>query len=110
MFKFIKFYIFYVSTYTFRICLCFQTGAEELGGGGEIYYQDIFVWREFIILWSDCESLGGIAPTPCSLLLTETVTGHVGKTSHRLFIPRMLTTYGQKSLCYRGVVAYGIKS
>ena len=34
------------------------------------------------------------------------VTGHVGRNSHRLFIPRMRTTYGQKSLFYRGAVAW----
>ena len=38
--------------------------------------------------------------------LSEDVTGYVGRNSYRLFIPQMTTTYGQKSLFYRGVVAW----
>ena len=30
---------------------------------------------------------------------SENVTGYVGRNSHRLFIPRMWTTYGQK-VCF----------
>ena len=40
------------------------------------------------------------------LIFSENVTGYVGRNSHHLFIPRMWTTYGQKSLFYRGVVAW----
>ena len=36
---------------------------------------------------------------------SEKVTDYVSRNSHRLFIPRMRTTYGQKSLFYRGMVA-----
>ena len=39
-------------------------------------------------------------------VFSRAVTGHAGRNSHRLFIPRMRTTYGQKSLCYRGAVAW----
>ena len=39
-------------------------------------------------------------------VFSRAVTGHASMNSHRLFIPRMRTTYGQKSLCYRGVVAW----
>ena len=34
------------------------------------------------------------------------VTGHASRNSYRLFIPRMRTTYVQKSLFYRGAVAW----
>ena len=37
---------------------------------------------------------------------SENVTGYVGRNSHHLFIPRMWTTYGKKSLFYRGMVAW----
>ena len=37
---------------------------------------------------------------------SENVTGYVGRNSYRLFIPRMRSTYGQKSLFYRGVLAW----
>ena len=37
---------------------------------------------------------------------SENVTGYVSRNSHRLFIPRIRTTYGQKSLFYRGTVAW----
>ena len=40
------------------------------------------------------------------LTFSENVTGYVGRNSHQLFIPRMRTTYGQKSLFYRGTVAW----
>ena len=33
------------------------------------------------------------------LTFSEKVTGYVGRNSHRLFIPRMQTTYGQK-VCF----------
>ena len=39
-------------------------------------------------------------------MFTKDITGFVGRNNHRLFIPRMRTTYGQKSLFYRGVVAW----
>ena len=39
-------------------------------------------------------------------MFSDTLTGHAGRNSHRLFIPRMRTSYGQKSLCYRGAVAW----
>ena len=39
-------------------------------------------------------------------MFSDTLTGHAGRNSHRLFIPRMRTSYGQKSLCYRGTVAW----
>ena len=37
---------------------------------------------------------------------SDKVTRYVGRNSHRLFVPRMRTTYGQKSLFYRGMVAW----
>ena len=37
-------------------------------------------------------------------MLSENVIGYVGRNSLWLFIPRMWTTYGQKSLFYRGAV------
>ena len=33
---------------------------------------------------------------------TITVTSHVGRNSHRLFVPRVRTTYGKNSLYYKG--------
>ena len=39
-------------------------------------------------------------------MFTKDVTGFVGRNSHHLFIPRMWTTYGLKSLFYRGAVAW----
>ena len=42
-------------------------------------------------------------------MFSQNVTGQVGRNSHRLFIPRMQTTYGQKSLFYRGTVAWNIE-
>ena len=40
------------------------------------------------------------------VMFSGNVTGYIGRNSHRLFIPRMRTTYGQKSLLYRGGVAW----
>ena len=39
-------------------------------------------------------------------MFSGNVTGYIGRNSHGLFIPRIRTTYGQKSLLYRGVVAW----
>ena len=39
-------------------------------------------------------------------MFTKDLTGFFGRNSYRLFIPRMRTTYGQKSLFYRGAVAW----
>ena len=39
-------------------------------------------------------------------MFSENVTGYVGRNSHSLLIPRMQTTYRQKGLFYRGVVAW----
>ena len=36
---------------------------------------------------------------------SENVTGHVSRNRHRLFIPQVWTSYGQKCLFYRGTVA-----
>ena len=43
-----------------------------------------------------------------TFMFTRDLTRLVGRNSHRLFIPRMRTTYGlsQKSLFYRGAVAW----
>ena len=41
---------------------------------------------------------------------SENVTGYVGRNSYRLFIPRMRSTYGQKSLFDRGVYRALLKS
>ena len=41
-----------------------------------------------------------------TFMFTRDLTGFVGRNSHRLFIPRMRTTFGQKSLLYRGAVAW----
>ena len=38
--------------------------------------------------------------------VSKNVTGYIGRNSHQLHIPRMRTIYGQKSLFYRGVVAW----
>ena len=36
-----------------------------------------------------------------TFMLSKDVTGFVGRNSHHLLIPRIWTTYGQKSLFYR---------
>ena len=41
-----------------------------------------------------------------TFMFTRDLTGFVGRNSHHLYIPRMWTTYGQKSLFYRGAVAW----
>ena len=37
-----------------------------------------------------------------TLNYTTTVTSHVGRNSHRIFVPRVRTTYGKNSLYYKG--------
>ena len=41
-----------------------------------------------------------------TLMFAKDFTGFVGRDRYRLFIPRMKITFGQKSLFYRGAVAW----
>ena len=69
---------------TLTECRCFHTIVQVY----KILYQLVPVYLQVMFTFS------------------EKVTGYVVRNSHRLFIPRMRTTYGQKHLFYRGTVAW----
>ena len=48
-----------------------------------------------------------LVPIQDMFMFSDTLTGHVGRNSHRLFIPKMRTSYMVKrAFCYRGAVAW----